>query len=55
MNEVVLTDQLARIETKLDTILERLKWATESNAEWYASQHEQPKHDPVLPLDFKAK
>ena len=31
-----ITAQLERIESKLDLVLERLKWAPQDMAEWYA-------------------
>jgi len=45
-----LADQLARIEAKLDTILERLRWSPESCADWYQSQAQQAQAEDVLPL-----
>ena len=32
-----ITAQLERIESKLDLVLERLKWAPHAEAEWYAT------------------
>jgi hypothetical protein len=42
--ETNIAASLNRIEQKLDAILERLKWAPESAAEWFKLQHaaEQP-------------
>jgi hypothetical protein len=47
-NLEITADDLARIEAKLDAILERLKWAPESLADWYASQHQQTASEPDL-------
>ena len=48
-----LADKLAEINRKLDLILERLKWAPESNVSWFEAQKAEVERDPVLPLDFK--
>jgi hypothetical protein len=35
--EEAIAAQLERIEAKLDAILEKLKWAPQSMAQWYAT------------------
>lgn len=47
-----LLARLDRMEQKIEAILEKLQWAQESNAGWYAEIHakDKPDRDTELPL-----
>jgi len=38
--DAIILNELKSMRAKLDEIIERLRWAPQSNAEWYARQHE---------------